>query len=60
MVDFTNAQTSKLHSTDIAERTQALAYASELLPPERACTVINAVIVASPGSSDFVGPACVH
>jgi hypothetical protein len=57
LVEFTNAQTERLLSTDIEKRSQALTYASTLLPPQQACIVINAVIIASPGHADFVAPA---
>ena len=57
LVEFTNAQTELLLSTDLEKRTQALTYASTLLPPQQACMVINAVIIASPGHADFIAPA---
>ena len=57
LVEFTTAQTELLLSADIEKRTQALTYASTLLPPQQACTVINAVIIASPGHADFIAPA---
>jgi hypothetical protein len=57
LVEFTNAQTELLLSADIEKRTQALTYASTLLPPQQACIVINAVIIASPGHADFIAPA---
>lgn len=57
LVEFTTAQTELLLSADIEKRTPALTYASTLLPPQQACTVINAVIIASPGHADFIAPA---
>jgi hypothetical protein len=57
LVQFTNAQTQKLLSANLEERSQALAYAATLLPAEQACQVINAVIIASPGHADFIAPA---
>jgi hypothetical protein len=57
LVEFTSAQTALLLSTDLEKRTQALTYASTLLPPQQACMVINAVIIASPGHADFIAPA---
>jgi hypothetical protein len=57
LVEFTNAQAAMLTSADVEKRSQALTYASTLLPPEQACVVINAVIIASPGHPDFVSPA---
>jgi len=57
LVEFTNAQTQLLLSADLEKRTQALTYASTLLPPQQACLVINAVIIASPGHADFIAPA---
>src|SRR5579859_222444 len=57
LVEFTSAQTELLLSTDLEKRTQALTYASTLLPPQQACMVINAVIIASPGHADFIAPA---
>lgn len=57
LVEFTNAETELLLSTDLEKRTQALTYASTLLPPQQACMVINAVIIASPGHADFIAPA---
>jgi hypothetical protein len=57
LVEFTTAQTAMLLSADAEKRSQALTYASTLLPAEQACIVINAVIIASPGHADFVAPA---
>jgi len=57
MVEFTNAETDLLLSSDPDKQARALTYASTLLPPKQACVIINAVIIASHGRSGFIEPA---